>query len=780
MSKENGPPPEPPPAEPPTQPPEPDATASPSATPGTPAALAPAEQPVPRLPGLRSAPSPAGPPAINRPPVLKAARAEQPPPGMPPQRQSPSGKEQKERGQKRREAPRTSTEEEESLHDRAVEDIARRMRANKWYGRDWVGRDVYNISYFASGGVSARREAHVSGSLGADKIDDCVRVHVPSDSDERVRLLLTGHGRLVFLNGRERTGRRSSAVVALHHGPGTVNVVDGAGGLTAVIEGLIQDGGHLVDATDAQWPYDLSEAQLAHLVKRLEEKQAFLVVLVRQQSAEHWVRDCLVQHVPPDPVTVVRHHVAALLFEPGTRVAEASLALADRLISETLEGSAEAAAWHRELVDDRTVAPSTAARLAQTICDWHQLGKTEDLDRLILQRRAAHLIEQARKLLAVPNEAGSPVHQAYVLATAVLDRMPMTHVVAAARRLADLLLKVERPVGNAGRRVFAEPLPHRLQHVKLVTGSESKVYVHMPEPRLARELLWVAWTDYDHARAPLIKWLVELCENPGSEVVQVRYAQSLAVIAADDFDVIREQVIEPWGKSENPDVHRAAAWLLEALVISWQEGRAHENRVKQVRALLRRWARSTELGKQAVAIRSYGTHIATAFPEEAIRGVRIGAADPRQNFASLVERALTEMYLQGLHGKVLEEITNWTVLAPMRRRAARTWVRLARLRATPAERTSAVFDIQWRQAHEPGLLDAEMLALLWAMACTERDSLKVAWQLLSRWELSSRRNADLRPGFEDLLKRLAEFEPLRGRLGVYRQMWTRRWRKETT
>ncbi|MFC4534077.1 hypothetical protein [Sphaerisporangium dianthi] len=686
------------------------------------------------------------------------------------------------------EGPQTASEDEASLRDNTGEEsAARRMRAETWYGRDWVAGDVTNNYY----GSERERLTQAGGPLSASVLAECDRVHALTASDRRLRDRLRREP-LVFLNKRAGTGRRSSGITALYGLPqrgrpaARVNVLDGAGGLRAVMAELLRGQGHLVDASGMGWVRELGEAQIGQLVKRLTEIEATLIVLTDEPDGSElpWPPDNVVWHVPPQPLDVVAHHIAAGVYAVDGHVDRQALDRAGRLVSDAVAASPAARSWYEEMTSGASTTPRAAVQFARAIAQWALQDRKPDLDVLISVYRDAQLVELARRLLRESGESDSPLHQSYVLASAVLDRLPVTEVINAARALADRLYKVERPTGTTGRKVFGDPLPTRLRHLTLGPAGNGgpaagAFSVRMPEPRLARALLWVVWNDYDSARTPLLHWLMEVCAGARTLVTQVRCAQSLAIIAAEDYDVVYQEVLKPWSHSRDLKVHRGAAWLIEALMATWQ-GEGEQDKVMRLRARLRRWSRSGEWQQQAVAIRAYGTRIATWFPEDATEALRIAAADPWERFDSLVEHALVEMYLQGLEAAVLGEMCLWKAFVPMRAQAARTWVRLARLRSRPSNGAPGRdHTIQCRLAEmgEDFCLTADAHASLWALACSQPESIQEAWRVLSRWEARGRVRPELRESFADLVRRL-ELDPQMkdqtDRLRSYRRMWVKR------
>jgi hypothetical protein len=319
--------------------------------------------------------------------------------------------------------------------------------------------------------------------------------------------------------------------------------------------------------------------------------------------------------------------------------------------------------------------------------------------------------------------------------------------------------------------VFAQPLGRWLRHVDLAAPSADEdardaLVVKMPSRELAAMLIEVAWRYYDAVREPMLEWLMAMCEGHDNDQVRIRASQALAVIARHDYTLIKQRVLEPWSQSFRPIDHQAAAWVLEAMVRGdTMTGKVHE--------LLRRWSRSGDRRKRALAVRAYGTAVALGEPLDAIRGVRVSAVDPF--LGALPELAMYEMYRLGLAREVMSELLFWMRGFPaMRERSGRVLVRISQIRRDGD--APAAYDLLWRLAHTPDEVDIGMpaVATLWHMACRHDSSRSAAWQMLGRWAQSCRDEPALRDAFTalaDEFEKAAITDELRIRLGVYRRRW---------
>jgi hypothetical protein len=652
-----------------------------------------------------------------------------------------------------------------------------------------AGRDMYHYYHFYNFTAGGQEQAR--GPVSVSTLIHVARVHVPTDSDATLRARCAAD-RVVILRGRLESGRRSSAVAVLDSLTGTVrtqslvSVVDAAAGLGGLAGRLAKGHGHLLDASGGDWLEEISEAQLGGIRDALEEKQGYLIVL-SSAAASPPPHVTLVDHEPPEPARVIRSHLAAHLAG-AAEVTPADFTAAEALLRDALDASAEARQWEQELTGQSAqgtmAAPAEAAHLVLAIAEWAARRDTgEPSAPRVRHYRNMRLQGQARVLLGRGDRSDAPLRQAYVIATAALDGMAVSEVADQARQLAALLDKAEG--GARKRRVFAETLTHWLGHADMAasvtegdrSGTDVAV-VRLPSRKLARTIVEVAWLDYDAAREPMRNWLVRTCGEHRDERVRIRAAQALAFIAAHDYSYIKSNVLDPWSESDRAIEHQAAAWLLEAAAAGDVAGGQMKTRVED---LLRRWSRSEQWQKRAIAVRAYGTKIGTGAPEAARSGIRISAADPY--FGTLPELALGELYADGLRRMVMQELDFWTHAFPvMRERVGRALVRVSWVRHANQPGT---YDLLWRMAHQPESAGIELdtLGRLWQIACEQRISSGAAWKALGLWAKSSRRDSAQRDTFvrlTDIFEQAVDHPGLRERFSVHRRQWNEYLDKEFT
>jgi len=648
-----------------------------------------------------------------------------------------------------------------------------------------AGRDMYHqyYSFYAEGKERAR------GPISIAHLTRFARVHVRTDSDDMLQMMC-GADRVVLLRGRRESGRRSSAVRILDaltggsRGPSLVSVVEANSGLDGLARRLAEGHGHLLDASAEDWPDAITEAQVVEIRAALEKGRGGYLIVIADASTEPPQHVTIVDHVSPAPGQVVVAHIAdalagdAAITDAGSRTARA-------LLEDALDASPEAREWHKEILagpaPGEAAAPAEAVHLAMAVVEWGRRpradGASEPPPPRIRHYRNLRLYRQARALLGRGDRSDSPLRQAYVIATAVLDGMAVSEVADGARQLAAALEEVEG--GSRKRRVFAETQTHWLGHADMVASvteadgrgtAGAMPVVRMPSRRLARTIIEVAWLDYDAARVPLRRWLVQLCGEHPDTKIRIRAAQALAFIAACDYRHIKSHVLDVWADSGRPVEHQAAAWLLEAATTGDPTGGRVPRRVQE---LLRLWSRSGQRTRRAIAVRAYGTKVGMQDPDVALMGIRISAADP--GFRALPELSLAELYADGLREKVLDELLFWSSAYPvMRERVGRALVRVSWLRLGEASRGS--YDLLWRLAHEPKEAGVELdpLAGLWKIACQQDGSRRAAWNMLGLWAVSCRGDAEQQAAFLQLVdsfERTVDRADLRERFQVYRRRW---------
>jgi hypothetical protein len=656
--------------------------------------------------------------------------------------------------------------------------------------RDAVVGEVHHHYY------QSRQERRGPGRIPLRDLLHASHVHVRTPSDQDLADLLIQE-QVTFCRGAPGTGRSQSATVVLDRVTGydrsvsKVIVLDSTPGLDGVQRQLEADCGHLLDGSEVPWAETLSRAQLNQFRVALGQS-GFLVILLEADDGTP-LASRAVDHVGPvgtDLGKVAAFHLAVRLIgedpPPDRKRLTEARAQARGIIEEASEADDKTRDWYQEITHASTAGPTEAVLFADVIGDWHRRRQFDpDARPRVAEARGRHRYEQAAALLRRNDAADSPLRQSFALSAAVLDGLALSEVIDGAEKLAALLAEVEHPGEARQREVFAQPLARWLRHVEMALpkpaedDQDGTVLVKMPSRELARTVIELAWREYDAARIPVLNWLMTLSAEHRDHRVRIRAVQALAYIAAHDYPLIKERVLDVWSSKDRRPVERlAASWLLEAMVL---DGAATD----KVTDLLWHWARS-EVGKRAVAVRAYGTAIASQVPRDAIQGVRISAVLP-VGLGSLPEAALCEMYRLGLTKEVTEELTQWKQGFPvMRERAGLVLVRISQFRRIADGQSDGPYDLLRLMATAPDQVGASItqLAELWLLACSSENEKfrSAAWEMLGRWARSCRQYPNLGGTFTTLadeFEKAAGGDDLRGRLAVYRRRWKSYFVEET-
>jgi hypothetical protein len=640
-------------------------------------------------------------------------------------------------------------------------------------------RDVAGVINNYFGG--ARQERPPPGRISAAILRQAAAVHVTTDSDGLLRHE-AGAQRVMFCRGAPDTGRSHSAVVALDSLTGysratsRVIVLDGAPGLEGMLGQMEPGCGHLLDGSGMPWADAIGRGHFNQAREALGVS-GYLIILVDADSIQPQA-GAVIDHAPPELRQVAVFHLAVQLIGDGPlndRTLDHARSQAHLLIDEACRVHRATADWLGEITSSTTSGPAEAVLFAEAIWTWHERRRRDsEAEPPVAEFRSRRRHEQAAGLLRRYDSADSPLRQSYAISAAVLDGLALSEIIDGAVDLSARLAEVEHPGEPGQREVFAQPLARWLRHVEMASadpgaGDRGGTVVKMPSRELARIVIEVAWRQYDAARAPVLAWLVTLCERHRDHRVRIRAVQALAFIAAHDYAHIKERVLDVWSAPGSRPVEQlAASWLMEAMVL---DGTSAD----KVLEVLRRWSRSPDRSKRGVAVRAYGTAIASQEPQDAIQGTRISAVLP--DLGSLPELSLLEMYLLGLTKEVTAELTLWMRGFPaMRERAGRVLVRISQVRRSGEGESGQPYDLLWLLARAPDEVGASLrqIAELWRLACAHERSRSAAWRMLGHWAESCRDHPELRGTFAELtgeFEKVAGNDEIRDRLGVYRRWW---------
>lgn len=663
---------------------------------------------------------------------------------------------------------RTTTKQEEALN---YESHASEIRIDFPAGgsfRDVAG--VVNHHYYAPG---ARRETS-AGRVRIAELERVLAVHVDTPSDHRLRDALQEH-HVAILLGTAGTGRGESALAALDELTGRprkssrVIMLDAAAGPRAALGPFQPECGYVLDASETAWAETIGDVQINQARDALGDR-GFLIIVADSDNMQS-ISGPVVSHAHPDLQEVAVFHLAARLAGEGSTGLSMLIDAREqaRILIAEADMDVRTREWHEEITGPAIASPSEAVLFAEAIWEWRDRSKgNSTASPRVEEFRFRRYYEQARTLLRHRGGMASPVSQAYMISAAVLDGLALNEVVESATELSARFAKVE----SLRQEIFVQPLARWIRPAEIeALGTGRGTVVRMPSRGLARSVVEAAWREYDRVRAPMLEWLLALCEEHPDERVRVRAVQTLACIAADDYKVIEKRVLEIWAESRSPEHHVAAAWLLEAIV---RDGASSAN----VLRLLRGWSRESDYRKRAIALRAYGTSIAQAAPRDAIAAVHFSAdMDP---FSYLPELALREMYRLGMVTEVMTELASWPRGLPTaRRRAGRALVRVAYVQGDAQDGGSGgSYHLLQLLSQDPDRVGASLtqIAWLWQLACLDEQSAKDAWRVLCDWAASCAGDSQMRRTFIMLaneFEKTAKDAGLRDRIGVYRRWWDR-------
>ena len=623
--------------------------------------------------------------------------------------------------------------------------------------------------------------------------------YMPTAADPELRAKLTATG-LVFLRVRAGDGGGTTALAVLDQvvrparEPGRDGDAEhqatrlrrlGTAAPDVLLAAVGRGVGVIVDTLGTDWAARLNRPQVDDLRAGLRERGSFMVVLADADAALP-VTDP-VTHTPPAAEAVFERHLAFLSADrrggavPSPEEVEAARRTeVPTLVERIGEGPPEAQEWYAAVR-----APGTPPRDGMIFARlwWNRpRGDTGEEGEEAPPFPRRDLTEQARNLLRSRRGLdGSPVRQAYVIAAAVLDGVPMSDITDRAARLAERFGAIESPGAGYRREVFGEPFRGWLEQLSAGSPAGSG-----PEPvwrrrrELARAVVEVAWGEYDVVRAPLREWLTDLCEQEDG-VQRVRAVQALALIAARDYEQVRDKVLRQWSKQARNRPQECAAWLLEAMIRFGDDALR-----RKAERELRRLSRSRRKSERAVALRAYGTRITDERRlDEALDAVQMAVWQLKGRYGRLVAQTLRDLYWLGHRERVLKSLADQVrqhTHPPVRLNAARAVVRIARL---PAGRGHDLLRFLHTLPHVGPLAELTLpdVADLWWYACDHPETRAGAWQALGRWHADCVAEPELMPTFDALLAAMARIDrpgrsadgrPLRTRIGLYRQFWNRR------
>ncbi|WP_061295807.1 hypothetical protein [Herbidospora cretacea] len=574
-----------------------------------------------------------------------------------------------------------------------------------------------------------------------------------------------GSGRkTVALAGLVRFARRQSGganVALLHVGDNPRRLR--AGDLTAGTA-------YLVDAGSAEWTRTRNEAIFLHLVRLAQQTKTAIVVVLSDRALL----------TPEQRARYVHAHVAPSAIEVFERCLVFGLRHEDPRVAAAARTLAANPRVRAELGPD--ARPGEGAALAHAFLSRIRAGaRPEDILDDVLDEQPQRLRERAAGLLrgTDPQAGESPAHhhrrlvyqRSFLLALAVLDRMPLTVVNTVAVRLAEMTAvpAPERLTGDELWSAFDQMSPDWLKYAQAEIDDGWGPWdrrVRFRDAHLGGKILEAAWQDHPLLREPFMVLLEGLCQNADLDV-RMAGAQAVGKLATFDYAEVEARFLRPWIASNRVLSHWSAAWALESA--------AFEPRFAvRVKRQLLSWA-TESLARRSVAVRAFGTTLGLTFIDDALLGLRRIAASPALSRA--VVQSLHELFVAGAHVQVVTELSSWARSGDERLAgvAAETLRWLAPARAGAGDELPLLLTML-ADGDRP-----ELVVHLWRNAIAEPLLRGRTWTALLEWVGIADDNPHLIGVVGGLVADLAQDPPVRHALRFYMTWWgTRAISRQTT
>ncbi|MGW2269912.1 hypothetical protein [Streptomyces yangpuensis] len=386
--------------------------------------------------------------------------------------------------------------------------------------------------------------------------------------------------RVLVLTGDPFTGRRTAALMLLHHlGATPVHALDREvrpAELSRRLASADSDAGHVLCDLEISRKHPLREAHLLALRGRMRELNGYLVITA---SRSPYIEDTvdLAAWEPPEPAAVL-----ADLLPKRTDPAQALRLLALPAVAEFLSHPLQI----REVVqyaavlaraDEREIGQYSQDTLEQQVQEWFE-------------------------------EAATPVElreKAFLIALAAFDKGPYALIAELSDALYAELRRSGGDVDQEPIPVFGTHIGKRLQNArarrstaKEMTewGPVTQVTARFHDERVAPIVLREVWTGHPAARPALIKWLDRLSVD-GRPFVRTRAAATVAVLAYTDLPSAMALIVERWARAKEARrqltavsaltlAHRIGAPNIPRIVDAWSlDGQAPKRCWVGVRAL---------------------------------------------------------------------------------------------------------------------------------------------------------------------------------------------------
>jgi hypothetical protein len=236
------------------------------------------------------------------------------------------------------------------------------------------------------------------------------------------------------------------------------------------------------------------------------------------------------------------------------------------------------------------------------------------------------------------------LERAFIIAMSVLSGSSYQSVLAAARRLRELLVGAD---DSEEARHFDKTHDQRLEevgahsvttHVRTEIGTTPLEAVEFDNLAWQRTVLRYVFDQYDLMREPLMQWFRELCEA-ADPVVRARAGIALGELCLHDFGQLWRRTLEPWSGEASGRMRRAAAAALA--IPAWDDVLA-----PRVRSALLHWSRDKAGRRQRwTAAAAFGVYyIGLRFPDEALQTLDELLAVDSQFLREITAESLTSLF----------------------------------------------------------------------------------------------------------------------------------------
>jgi hypothetical protein len=247
----------------------------------------------------------------------------------------------------------------------------------------------------------------------------------------------------------------------------------------------------------------------------------------------------------------------------------------------------------------------------------------------------------------------------------------------------------------------------------------------------------------------------------GDDIMLRAAADTAAVLASHDFDLVHEMLIDGWAASPRHQMRQTAAWTERIAALNHDTGH-------RVRAKVREWCYGASNHRRDTAARVYASGLDQRDPNWSMQDLRRIAADAMQRRQYAVAEAINQLYTPERAAWLIAQLIAWTESPDVRVHAARGLLAVAGKPATYSADGSP--DLLLRLVD--GEVTGRWIARVWRLALVHPSMTASAWDTLATWLRHADRAPLYRPAVADLLRLLSDGDRLRRRTSFYlKRMW---------